>query len=230
MTHLSSDYVSVVYNETDRPLTGYPDKLARYLFGRFNLATGNKLLDVGCGRGEFLLGFIRCGAIGFGIDKSRAAETYCPHVSLTISDIENEGIDFEDNFFDVVYSKSVIEHFYYPERMVSEIFRVLKPGGKVITLCPDWSFNYRIYYEDYTHRTPFTLSSLRDILLIHGFENITVQYFRQLPVLWGPCGKYLLPFAELTRIFAPDAFKSLSKWVRFSKEVMLISCASKPLS
>jgi hypothetical protein len=56
---------------------------------------------------------------------------------------------------------------------------VLRPGGCVLTLCPDWYFNYGIYFEDYTHRTPFMPSSLRDILLIHCFENVAVEHFRQ---------------------------------------------------
>ena len=228
MTEKSRDYVSVVYNELDRPLTRYPDKLARYLFERFDLKPGITFLDVGCGRGEFLRGFIECGVAGYGVDQSRAAEQYCPNATLKISDIENEGIPYEDNFFDVVYSKSVIEHFYYPERIVREIFRVLKPGGMVITLCPDWAFNYRIYFEDYTHRTPFMQSSLRDILLIHGFTGVLVERFRQLPLLWG-AGKYLLPLAELTRVLCPSLLKPYSKWVRFSKEIMLLSCATKPL-
>lgn len=228
MTEKSRDYVSVVYNELDRPLTTYPDKLARYLFQRFDLKPGVTFLDVGCGRGEFLRGFIGCGVAGYGVDQSQAAEQYCPNSTLKISDIENEGIPYEDNFFDVVYSKSVIEHFYYPERMVKEIFRVLKPGGIVITLCPDWAFNYRIYFEDYTHRTPFMQSSLRDIFLIHGFSDVVVERFRQLPLLWG-VGKYLLLLAELTRLLAPSLLKRYSKWVRFSKEIMLLSCATKPL-
>ena len=221
--------MSVVYNELDRPLTLYPDKLARYLFERFDLKPGVTFLDVGCGRGEFLRGFIECGVAGYGVDQSRAAEQYCPNATLKMSDIENEGIPYEDSFFDVVYSKSVIEHFYYPERMVKEIFRTLKPGGMVITLCPDWAFNYRIYFEDYTHRTPFMQSSLRDILLIHGFADVLVEPFRQLPILWGGAGKYLLPLAELTRVLCPSLLKPYSKWVRFSKEIMLLSCATKPL-
>lgn len=228
MTNKNRDYVSVVYNEYDRPLTTYPEKLARYLFKRFDLKTGDKILDVGCGRGEFLQGFIQCGAVGFGVDQSRAAESYCPNAMLKTSDIENDGIPYNDDFFDVVYSKSVIEHFYYPERMVKEIFRVLKPGGKIITLCPDWEFNYRIYFEDYTHRTPFMQSSLRDILLIHGFDNVMVERFRQLPILWSRA-KLLLLLAELTRLLIPSQLKPYSKWVRFSKEIMLLSFATKPL-
>ena len=127
----------------------------------------------------------------------------------------------------MVYSKSVIEHFYYPERLVNEMLRVLKPGGLAITLCPAWEFNYRIYYEDYTHRTPFMREALRDIHIIHGFEDIEVEFFRQLPVLWG-AGRSLLTVAETTRYLAPSFLKPYSKWVRFSKEVMLLASARKP--
>ncbi|MES2686077.1 MAG: class I SAM-dependent methyltransferase [Pseudomonadota bacterium] len=228
MTRTQRDYVDVVYNEIDRPLTDYPARLARYLFDRYQMQPGQKLLDIGCGRGEFLGGFIACGALGHGVDRSRAAEKYCPDADLRIADLEKESLPYEDNFFDVIYSKSVIEHFYYPERLVQEIYRVLKPGGIVITLCPDWEFNYRIYFEDYTHRTPFMQSSLRDIQQIHGFENIEVERFRQLPVLWSQ-GSLLLPFAELTRLLVPAYLKRHSKWVRFSKEIMLLSSATKPL-
>jgi SAM-dependent methyltransferase len=227
MTTVKRDYVDVVYNERDRPLTTYPDKLARYLVDCYGVKPGQSLLDIGCGRGEFLRGFIRCGVKGYGVDRSRAAEKYCPEAELRTTDLESDGIPYPDNFFDVIYSKSVIEHFYYPEKLAQEMFRVLKPGGMAITLCPDWEFNYRIYFEDYTHRTPFMQSSLRDIHLIHGFENVLVGRFRQLPVLWG-AGRWLLPLAEVTRIVAPDFLKPYSKWVRFSKEIMLISSATKP--
>ena len=228
MSPAKRDYVDVVYNEQDRPLTTYPDQLARYLFYRYGLNKDLKLLDIGCGRGEFLRGFMNCGVKGYGVDRSRAAEKYCPEAELRTSDLENEGIPYEDDSFDVIYSKSVIEHFYFPEKLVQEMFRVLKPGGLAITLCPDWEFNYRIYFEDYTHRTPFMQSSLRDIQLIHGFENVRVERFRQLPVLWS--AGWLLPLAELTRLLAPDILRPHSKWVRFSKEIMLLSSANKPMT
>lgn len=228
MSGSKRDYVEVVYNERDRPLTTYPDKLARYLFDHYGIKAGQKLLDIGCGRGEFLRGFIDCGVEGYGVDSSRAAEKYCPEAKLSTTDLEIDGLPFEYNFFDVIYSKSVIEHFHYPEKLVKEIYRVLKPGGLVITMCPDWEFNFRIYYEDYTHRTPFTKSSLRDIQLIHGFDDVRVARFRQLPVLWGN-GKILFPIAELTRLVIPSFFKPYSKWVRFSKEIMLLSSSIKPM-
>lgn len=221
------DYVNVIYNEKDKPLTSYPDELSRYLFRKYGIKKNHKLLDVGCGRGEFLNGFIKCGVEGYGVDQSDVAKRYCPNATLKQANLESESIPFDENCFDVVYSKSVIEHFHQPEILIREMYRVLKPGGLAITLCPDWYFNYRIYFEDFTHRTPFMQSSLRDIQVMQGFDNVEVELLRQLPAIW----KYpwLLPAAEITRVLAPEFLRSRSKWVRFSKEVMLLSSARKPL-
>lgn len=223
------DYVEVVYNEADRPLTEYPQQLANYLFNRYGINKGSNFLDIGCGRGEFLKGFINCGVKGYAVDQSSVAHKYCPEAELRNSDIENDGIPYPDNFFDVVYSKSVIEHFHYPEKLIREMYRVLKPGGLAITLCPAWEYNYRIYFEDYSHRTPFMLESLRDIQLIHGFEDVQVEFFRQLPSTWYGRAGLTIPLAEITRLLSPFQLKKRSKWVRFSKEIMLLSSARKPI-
>lgn len=220
-------YLQVVYNEDDRPFTEYPDLLARYLVERFDLRPGTRLLDVGCGRGEFLRGFLRCGLSGDGVDQSSIARDLCPTpAEIRTADLETEPLPFDDADFDVVFSKSVIEHFYYPERLVREMFRVLKPGGLLITMCPDWEANYRIFYEDYTHRTPFTEIGLRDIQLINGFEEVNCERFVQLPVVWAH--PTLRPLSSAVGFMCPSRFKRHSKFVRFSKEIMLLSTGRKP--
>jgi len=220
------DYITVVYNEEDRPFTQYPDKLARYLSSRYRLSKGSKLLDLGCGRGEFLRGFIRCGLDGYGVDQSAAAQSICPEAEILQSDLENEPLPYHDNFFDVIYSKSVLEHFYYPEKLVGEIYRIVKPGGLIITMVPDWESVYKTFYEDYTHRTPFTVTSLRDIFLIQGYDNVSVEKFRQLPFLWS--SPWLNPFCSLVSFIAPRSLRPYSKLVRFSQEIMLLASAYKP--
>ena len=229
MNTKSRDYVDVVYNEADRPLTDYPEQLASYLFNRYRLKRGDNFLDIGCGRGEFLKGFISCGVKGHAVDQSTAARRYCPEAELKNSDIENDGIPYPDSYFDVVYSKSVIEHFHFPERLMKEMYRVLKPGGLAITLCPAWEYNYRIYFEDYSHRTPFMYESLRDIQMIHGFEDVQVEFFRQLPSTWQGMAALAAPLSNMTRLLVPSLFKKHSKWVRFSKEIMLLSSSRKPI-
>ena len=222
------DYVDVVYNEVDRPFTAYPDLLAKYLYQRFGMKKGDALLDLGCGRGEFLRGFMSCGVKGYGADQSRSAEKLCPGATLKVVNLETEKLPFEDATFDFVYSKSVIEHFYYPEKIFNEIYRVLKPGGMILSLCPAWEYNYKIYFEDYTHRTPFMKCSLRDIHRMTGYENIEVEYFKQLPILWNRSTPFFKFFSELTRIACPEIFRRKTKWIRFSKEIMLLSSATKP--
>lgn len=220
------DYVSLIYNEEDKPFTQYPDKLARYLFSRYKLSKWGKILDLGCGRGEFLKGFIRCGLNGYGVDRSTIAKSICPEVEILQSDLENEPLPYSDNSFDLVFSKSVLEHFYYPEKLIQEIYRILKPGGMTITMVPDWESIYKTFYNDYTHRTPFTLTSLRDIFIINNFDNVKVEKFRQLPFLWS--FSWLQPFCAIVAVIAPRSLRPYSKLVRFSQEIMLLSTAVKP--
>ena len=218
-------YLDVVYSDKIRPITSYPRQLTNYLFRRFKIQPGMKLLDVGCGRGEFLSGFIQCGLLGYGVDFAENAGQFCPEATIKTANLEIDPLPYPDDYFDVVYSKSVIEHFYYPERLMAEMYRVLKPGGLIITLCPDWEFNYQIYYEDYTHRTPFTKTSLHDIHAIAGFEDVSSERFRQLPVLWR--NSMFLILAELTRLITHRRLSKYSKWVRFSREIMLLSSGKK---
>jgi ubiquinone/menaquinone biosynthesis C-methylase UbiE len=227
-SELLRDYVSVTYNEKDRPFTMYPDLLARHLFIKYGLSKGKKILDLGCGRGEFLRGFIRCGLNGYGVDKSLSAKNICPEAEIMQSDFEVEPLPYRDNNFDVVFSKSVLEHFYYPEKLVSQIRRVLKPGGLVITMVPDWQSVYKTFYQDYTHRTPFTFASIGDIFIINGFDNVQVEKFRQLPFLWS--APWLKPFSRLIALTTPQCLSLYCKLIKFSKEVMLLSSAVKPRS
>lgn len=223
---LLRDYVSVIYNKEDRPFTKYPDLLTRHLVTRYGLAKGKKILDLGCGRGEFLRGFIRCGLDGYGVDQSLLAKTIFPEAEISQSDLEKAPLPYKDNSFDVVFSKSVLEHFYYPEKLVQQIRRVLNPGGLVITMVPDWQSVYKTFYEDYTHRSPFTYTSLRDIFIINGFNNVQVEKFKQLPFLWTM--PWLKLFSGLVALVTPLWLSPYSKLVKFSKEVMLLCSAVKP--
>lgn len=227
---MKKNYLDVVYNEIDKPYTPYPKKLATHLSNKHNIKKNNSLLELGCGRGEFLKGFSDLGINCYGVDLSDFAKKVCPSANVSIVDMTVNKLPFEDNFFDFIYSKSFIEHFYYPEKIFEESYRVLKPGGKLITLTPDWETIYKIFYEDFTHRTPFTINSLKDIHLIHGFKKVKVERFRQLPITWKTNSflrNFFIMIAEATRLLLPTLLKKNSKWVKFSKEIMLISTAEK---
>ncbi len=226
MANKNIDYVGDVYNLTDRPFNTYPKQLTKYLANRYDIKIGASILDVGCGRGEFLQGFISSDLDGYGLDRSSSILEIFNDINFQQADLEKDGIPYPDNSFEYVFSKSVIEHFYNPDILGNEIFRVLKLGGLVITMCPFWEYNIKNYFEDYTHRSPFTKVALFDFLIINGFTNVEVEYFRQLSILWNL--NWLIIFTEITRLLIPDFIKKRSKWVLFSKEVMLLSSARKP--
>ncbi|MAJ64397.1 MAG: methyltransferase [Alphaproteobacteria bacterium] len=228
---MNKNYIDVVYNDINRPLTDYPSKLSSFLYKKYNLKKGDKFLEVGCGRGEFLKGFIDLGIDGYGVDQTDNAKKICVNSEIKIADLEKELLPYDDNFFDIIYSKSVVEHFYYPEKLFKEMHRVLKPGGILLTLTPDWENTYKIFYEDYTHRTPFTYNSLKDIQSIVGFTEIKVQKFIQLPILWeNKIHVWLLKILSFltNTILVPERLK-IFKWVKFSKEIMLLSSSKKKL-
>ena len=225
-----SKYIDVIYSEEKKPFTTYPKRLIKELTKRFKLDVNSSILEMGCGRGEFLNEFISLGMKGFGVDISNYAKNFCKNADIKVSDITKEKLPYPDNYFDIIYSKSFIEHFYYPDEVFKEAYRVLKPSGIFINLTPEWKYIYRSFYEDFTHRTPFTKKSLEDIHAITGFKDIKVESFKQLPLLWNNnivIKSFFCFFSEVTRVLVPDYLRLKFKWVRFSKEIMLLSSGTK---
>ena len=64
-------YVSIIYNEKRAPITDYPKQLIKYLSKRFDLHDNTKLLELGCGRGDFLFEFQNIGFECKGLDRDK---------------------------------------------------------------------------------------------------------------------------------------------------------------
>jgi len=95
-----------------------------------------KVLEIGYGMGTDHLSLAKQGAITFGIDltfgnsqvASRAFELEGQSARLIIGDAEQ--LPYDDNSFDFVYSFGVIHHSPDTQKIISEIHRVLRPGGR----------------------------------------------------------------------------------------------------
>lgn len=183
------------------------------------------LLDVGCGRGDFLKGFKGLGLDARGIDCEKSHSRISRDIDVKYSDIEKSPFPFDDEMFDVVFSKSVIEHLFDPENFMKECRRVLKPCGRIIIMTPDWISQMKIFFDDYTHRQPYTVTGIGDILRIFGFKKTTAEIFYQLPVLW----KYpvLKALSRLLALFVPVTTKSRIKFIRWSVELMILGTGVK---
>ncbi len=93
---------------------------------------GKRVLDVGCGKGRFARVFHAQApeAEIWGLDISEAMLRFVPEGIRTRAGSMTE-IPFEDGFFDGAYATESLEHAVEIESAVSEICRVVKPGGRI---------------------------------------------------------------------------------------------------
>lgn len=230
-----SNYLETIYFRNEYSEKAYPQLLCRYIvekyFSKGNSIKGKKILDIGSGKGNHLVGFSRLGLESYGIDKRDECVSVLENFTIKECDIERDRFPYKDNWFDFVYSKSVLEHVINTDNFLSESLRVLKPGGVAVFMTPDWKSQYKFFWDDYTHVKPFTRKSLQDAMIINGFKNVDCSYFLQLPIVWKhPWIKYV---TMLIALF-PDSLKwkdkeekEFRRLIRFSKEKMLLAVGNK---
>ena len=73
--------------------------------------------------------------------------------------------------FDVALASNVIEHFEpdAASAVIADLATVLRPGGRLLVVQPNFRYAFRRYFDDYTHRSVFTDVSLPNLLRAHGF-------------------------------------------------------------
>ena len=147
---------------------------------------GGELLEVGCGAGWESVAWAKAGMKVHSIDLSTAAldlaKKNFEHNGLT-ADLQwgnAEQIPFEDNTFDIVTSLGVLHQTESTEKAVSEVLRVLKPGGEaVITLYYKYSWKIllsqlgKVNFEFSHQDAPITrLYTKKDLFLLkYAYEG-----------------------------------------------------------
>lgn len=221
-----SDYLSNEYDTIKRPLTTYPEKLAKHIFKKFSMQPGDSILEIGAGRCELLSGFKKLGMNCYAIDAAPSSKKWADesgiNFELSSFDSKKPFKPFAKNF-DFIISKSFIEHIETPVEYGVKCMEILVNNGTNIVLTPDFESNYRIFFDDLTHIKPFTIPSLRQLFESAGFKEIEVSRFRQLPSTWN--SRTINSLAWLTSLFAHHRAKN--KWLRWSRELMIIGSGKK---
>lgn len=130
-----------------------------------------EVLDLGCGEGNSEAKFKAYGddLQWFGLDIDESPEVNSRTREGNFYTFDGINIPFEDNRFDLIYSNQVFEHVRYPEALLKEINRVLKPGGyfvgSVSYLEPYHSFSFWNY-------TPY---GFKEIAVEAGLEVVEIR-------------------------------------------------------
>jgi SAM-dependent methyltransferase len=102
---------------------------------------GGRSLDYGCGAGEMVALGLAGGLDMWGADVfdgyySELANALQPAVRSRVVRIVEQRADYPDQYFDLVMSNQVLEHVTDPERVIADVFRLLRPGGLFIAAFP----------------------------------------------------------------------------------------------
>jgi SAM-dependent methyltransferase len=124
---------------------------------RANAAPFGRVLEIGCGRGGFAAWLASApsstqvvaadlSAVGVRMGRAHAEQRAMPRLSWAVADIQT--VPFASGSFDTVFSCETIEHVPSPRSAIGELFRVLRPGGRLYLTCPNYTGlmgAYRIY-------------------------------------------------------------------------------------
>ncbi len=191
--------------------------------GKFQPKT---LLDAGCGLGLYADFAASQGVVVTGLDRSSFA---CQESSQLLGsnkvvrhDLEKTAIPFRANRFDAVACLDVIEHVKRDQYVLNQIYRVIKPGGRILITTPNASgWWHRIFGQsDFSHVNVQDQRYWRQLLTKTGFINIE---------LTGIALFDLLPHKRLRKLFKRRRARPIRlSWPPFLVWALVIR-ASKPV-
>ncbi len=143
------------------------------------LPAGGIVLDLGCGlgRSERVFKSLERGLVWVGVDivSSPAVDRREPSRHGRFVAFDGVRLPFADNTFHLIYSNQVLEHVRHPERLLSEVNRILKPGSSFV----GGTSNLEPYHAlSYWNFTPFGFKTI--------VEDAGMQLVEMRPGIDGP--------------------------------------------
>lgn len=156
---------------------GKQSKFVKYFEGCRNV------LDIGCGRGEFLELLVEHGISGRGIDIDEDMVRFCKSRDLKAEKLD--AIDYlsqlEDKSLDGIFIDQVVEHLDpdYLIRMISLCYTKMLFGGYIVieTVNPLSLVSFANFYMDMSHKRPIHPETLKFLIRAAGFREAVAQFY-----------------------------------------------------
>jgi SAM-dependent methyltransferase len=151
-------------------------------------ASASDVLDIGCGRGEFLALLRENGVTARGIDLNDAMVAVCREKGFeaTKADALSFLRSVPPGSLGGLFAAQVVEHLEpaYLTRLLEAAFEALRPGAPIVleTINPAcWFAFFESYIRDITHVRPLHPDTLKFLLIASGFQQIEIRYRAPYP-------------------------------------------------
>jgi SAM-dependent methyltransferase len=151
-------------------------------------AGASDVLDIGCGRGEFLALLREGGVTARGIDLNDAMVAVCREKGFeaTKADALSYLRGVPPGSVGGLFAAQVVEHLEpaYLTRLLEAAFEALRPGAPIVleTINPAcWFAFFESYIRDITHVRPLHPDTLKFLLIASGFQQIEIRYRAPYP-------------------------------------------------
>jgi 2-polyprenyl-3-methyl-5-hydroxy-6-metoxy-1,4-benzoquinol methylase len=176
---LNAHYSNYSY-DTEAVLSPLTVESYRKLLDEFEPYRKNgRLLDIGCGRGWFLIEAQKRGWEVYGTEYSDKAVELCEKAGIKMFRGALTSEMFEEGYFDVITSFEVIEHINNPNESLALTYRLLRKKGLFYCTTPNFNSVMRYYLkEKYNvieypeHLSYYTKRSLVNVIQRNGFHKI----------------------------------------------------------
>jgi SAM-dependent methyltransferase len=207
-----------IYQTRFRETADYRSKVWEVLTGFFEqwIPRDGAVLDLGCGYCEFI-NQVHC-AEKFGMDLNPDSLIYAKNAKIFDQDC-SQVWPINSNSLDVVFTSNFFEHLPTKATLEStlvQVFRCLKPGGRLIAMGPNVRHVPGDYWDFFDHYLPLTEKAMAEVLRKQGFEmercvdrfmpytiagrikypSVVVKTYLALPLAWKIWGKQFLVVAR----------------------------------
>ncbi|TMD76200.1 MAG: class I SAM-dependent methyltransferase [Chloroflexi bacterium] len=139
-----------------------------------------RLLDVGCGTGTMVASLARYGC-AYGVDVDHEAVGYCLERGLdVVAQASGEHLPFPDESVDVATMLDVLEHIADERASLSEVTRVIRPGGHLLVSVPAYRFLWGAQDEVSMHHRRYSARLLRERVEAAGLVVRRLTFFNTL--------------------------------------------------
>ena len=146
------------------------------------IGRGKRVLDLGCRSGALTRHFLEGNSVvGLDVDAAALEKAATLGVEPVQGNVEDP-LPFGVESFDAVVAGELFEHLQFPDALVREIRRVLRPGGVLVGSVPNaFRLQSRLRFlrgrapeDDPTHLRMFSPAAMRDLLA--GFDRVELSF------------------------------------------------------